>query len=510
MLAQAISCGISGAEGVMVSVEVFLSGGLVSFEIVGLPSAAVKECRDRVRAALTVSGFKMPVSRIVCNLAPADVRKEGTSYELAIAVALLCAKNTTLPKSLSDTLLLGELSLDGKLQSVRGVLPMVIAARKQGVTRVVLPNDNAKEIASMEDVEIYPASDLRAVYEHITGENPLPRQAHIPYEQMMESYVPSVDLREVKGQALARKALEVAAAGGHNMLMVGVPGSGKSMLAKCLQGILPPMTYEEALETTRIYSAAGELPRGSGLIVTRPFRSPHHSASMPALIGGGASAKPGEVSLAHNGVLYLDELPEFDRRTLEALRQPLEDGQIMITRAAVQARYPSGCMLVCSMNPCPCGHHGSLVKECRCTPAEIKRYLDRISGPLLDRIDLQIEMDAVSIGEIEQTQPQEDSQTVRMRVIAARERQRRRYEGAAIHNNSQLTQQGVSQYCVMDAAAKNLLTQAAERFHISMRTYSRLKKVALTIADLHKHDQITASDMALAIQLRNLSGQYWR
>lgn len=510
MLAHAISCGISGADGVMVDVEVFLSGGLVSFEIVGLPSAAVKECRDRVRAALTVSGYKMPISRIVCNLAPADVRKEGTSFELAIAVALLAAQGGEEVPSLKDTLLLGELSLDGRLQGVRGVLPMVITARKRGITRVVLPRANAREIACMEDLEVYPADDLRGVFEHVTGEKPLERQEHIPYDEAESVNEIQDDIREVKGQAMARKALEIAAAGGHNMLMVGVPGSGKSMLAKCLSGILPPMTYEESLQTTRVYSAAGELPEGAGLMTLRPFRSPHHSASMPALIGGGATARPGEVSLAHNGVLYLDELPEFDRRTLEALRQPLEDGYIHITRASVQARYPSQCMLVCAMNPCPCGNHGSRVKECRCTSTEIKRYLDRISGPLLDRIDIQVEMDAVTAEEIDKLEKQEDSATVAARVRAARERQHKRYIGTHIQSNSQLTQKGVMQYCDMDAAAKKLLMQAVERFHISMRTYGRLHKVALTISDINGHDRIAPEDMALAVQLRNLGGQYWR
>lgn len=343
----------------------------------------------------------------------------------------------------------------------------------------------------------------------MTGEKPLTLQPKMDFNELQRAAVIRNDLKYVKGQPVARQALEVAAAGGHNLLMVGIPGSGKTMLARCLPGILPPMTYEEALETTLIHSAAGELPENSGLMTVRPFRTPHHNISMPAMIGGGARVKPGEVSLAHNGVLFLDELPEFQRPTLEALRQPLEDGFVTITRVSGQSRYLSGCMLVAGMNPCPCGFFGSKKKPCTCSAAEIKRYLGKISGPLLDRIDMQIEMDAVSVEEIENAQEQEDSATVRARVLKARQLQQERYRELKIFCNAQLHQEGLERYCRMTKEAKQLLLSAVDRFSISMRAYGRIQKVARTIADLAGHEQIEISDVAKAIQFRNLEGRFW-
>ena len=510
MLAKTISGGLEGVNGFLVDVEACINNGMIGFDIVGLPSVAVKESRDRIRAALTNSGCPWPMKKLTVNLAPADVRKEGTSLELAIAISLLAAQKPEQYPTLRTTFLLGELTLHGDLMPIRGVLSMVLAARENGIREVVLPAGNAREVQCLGDVRIYPANTLRQVIDHLTGQTLIAAQQQIPYDQLLGEQAPENDLKFVRGQKIARKALEVAAAGGHNLIMVGVPGSGKTMLARCLPGILPPLSYEEALETTCIHSAAGELKREAGLMTERPFRSPHHNASLPAIIGGGTKAKPGEVSLAHNGVLFLDELPEYQRQTLEALRQPLEDGYVNVTRVSGQARYQSRCMLVAGMNPCPCGNHGSKTKTCRCKPYEIQRYLARISGPLLDRIDLQVEMDAVSIDEIEQGEPQEDSRTVQRRVLAARERQLQRYKGEHYFCNANLSQEGVEKYCRMSAEANALLHRAVEQFHISMRAYGRIRKVARTLADLAGRELLEVQDVAQAIQLRNLDGQYWR
>jgi len=510
MLARTISGGLEGVNGFLVDVEACINNGMIGFDVVGLPSVAVKESRDRIRAAITNSGFPWPMKKLTVNLAPADIRKEGTSLELAIAISLLEAQKPEQFSMLTETLLLGELTLHGELLPIRGVLSMVLAARAGGVKAVVLPADNAREVQCLGDINIYPAGTLKQVVDHLTGQTAIPSQEQMPYNQLVAEQKLENDLKFVKGQKIARKALEVAAAGGHNLLMVGVPGSGKTMLARCLPGILPPLSYEEALETTCIHSASGELKREAGLMTERPFRSPHHNASLPSIIGGGAKAKPGEVSLAHNGVLFLDELPEYQRQTLEALRQPLEDGYVNVTRISGQARYQSRCMLVAGMNPCPCGNHGSKTKPCRCKPFEIQRYLARISGPLLDRIDLQVEMDAVSIDEIEQSEAQEDSHTIQQRVLTARKRQLERYKDEHYYCNANLSQEGVEKYCILSPEANALLHRAVEQFHISMRAYGRIRKVARTLADLAGREKLEVQDVAQAIQLRNLDGQYWR
>ncbi|MBQ7455948.1 MAG: YifB family Mg chelatase-like AAA ATPase, partial [Clostridia bacterium] len=400
MLARTCCFALQGVEGVPVTVEAYVSGGQPTFTMVGLPDAAVRESRDRVFAALKNNGFTAPMGRVTVNLSPADVRKEGAAFDLPIAVAIVLATRQSRPIDAEKILLMGELALDGRLVPVRGALSLVISAHEHGIREVVLPADNAREVQAVQGMRVYPAHTLYEAVMHLSGSAPLLAQTQKTYEECLQERTVSCDMASVRGQAGARRALEVAAAGGHNMLMVGVPGSGKTMLARCLPGILPQMTMEEAFETTRIHSVAGLLPPGAGLLTERPFRTPHHSASMPSLVGGGVNAMPGEISLAHNGVLFLDELPEYSRTALEALRQPLEDGVCTVTRVRAHTQYLSRCMLVASMNPCPCGYYGSTVRQCRCGSSEIRRYLDRISGPLLDRIDIHIEVDAVPIEEI--------------------------------------------------------------------------------------------------------------
>ncbi len=510
MLARALGYGLNGVTGFAVTVEVYAANGVPSLEIIGLPDASVKESRDRVSAAITNSGFTMPVARLTVNLAPADVRKEGPAFDLPIACSVLAATRQLPDMDMSKTLMIGELLLDGTLQPVRGALPMVIAASENGICDIILPEGNAEEVACIQGIRVYPARNLYQVVRHLQGIEHIPVQIQRTYQEILHDSKPLMDLNQVQGQLGARRALEVAAAGGHNMLMVGVPGSGKTMLARCLPGILPPLTFEEALETTRIHSIAGKLQPGAGLMATRPFSAPHHSASVASLIGGGTNAMPGAVSLSHNGVLFLDELPEFSRQALEALRQPLEDGMVSVTRVHNQAQYQSSFMLVASMNPCPCGYYGSKTRQCRCSQNEIRRYLDRVSGPLLDRIDIQIEVDAVPVREINQHRPTESSATVAERVRKAREIQQQRYRGEKIHCNAQLDARMSRRYCALDSNAETLLHMAVERMGMSMRAYGRVLKVARTIADLRGDPQIITQDVAEAIQFRELDQKYWR
>lgn len=509
MLARTLSYGLSGVNGFAVKVEVYAANGMPALEIIGLPDASVKESRDRVSAAIVNSGFAMPISRLTVNLAPADMKKEGPAFDLPIAVAILMASNQLEPMDMSHTLLLGELSLDGTLQPVRGALPMVISASEQGVTDVILPTGNAEEVACIQGIRVYPAKSLRAAVMHLKGRERIPAQQQRAYQDIVQSAVCMMDMAQVQGQTGARRALEVAAAGGHNMLMIGVPGSGKTMLARCLPGILPPLTFEEALETTRIHSIAGKLRPGDGLMANRPFCAPHHSASVASLIGGGSNARPGEVSMAHNGVLFMDELPEFSRNALEALRQPLEDGVVSVTRVQNQAQYQSSFMLVASMNPCPCGYFGSKQKACRCSKHEIRRYLDRVSGPLLDRIDIQIEVDAVPVKEISTGGAGESSAVVGERVRRAREIQQQRYVADGIHCNAQLDARLSRKHCPMTDEASAVLHLAVERMGMSMRAYGRVIKVARTIADLAGSEVIQMEHVAEAIQYRELDGKYW-
>lgn len=510
MLARTLSYGLSGVSGFRVLVEVYAANGLPALEIIGLPDASIKESRDRVSAAIANSGFAMPLAKLIVNLAPADVRKEGPSFDLPIAISIMAATRQLPEPDLSNTLMIGELSLDGSLQPIKGALPMVISASENGIQNVILPEGNAAEVACIQHINVYPARSLAQVVNHLRGREPILPQEQRSYQEILSTARPMVDMSQVQGQAGARRAIEVAAAGGHNMIMVGVPGSGKTMLARCIPGILPPLTFQEALETTRIHSIAGKLEPGAGLMVERPFSAPHHSASVASLIGGGSNAMPGAVSLSHNGVLFLDELPEFSRQALEALRQPLEDGFVSVTRVRSQAQYQSSFMLVASMNPCPCGYYGSKTRKCRCNQNEIRRYLDRVSGPLLDRIDIQIEVDAVPVREINQNKPAESSAEVAVRVRKAREIQQKRYLGEGIHCNAQLDSRLMKKYCVLSPDATSLLHMAVDRMGMSMRAYGRVLKVARTIADLRGDPQIDIKDVAEAVQFRELDQKYWR
>ena len=512
-MAKTLSFGVNGVNGYPVHVEVFGINGIPGIEIIGLPDASVRESRDRVNAAIINSGKQMPPRRITINLAPADMKKEGPSFDLPIAVGVLIANREIIPDPDIRTekiAMFGELSLDGHVQPIAGALPMVISAKENGIRDVILPEKNAREAACIEGMNIMPVAHLRQVIDFLEGSERIEKQEQITFDSLKSEIIAAPDMAQIKGQGGAKRALEVAAAGGHNMLMIGVPGSGKTMLARCLPGILPPLSFEEALETTRIHSISGKLPPNSGLMVMRPFCAPHHNASVASLIGGGQDAKPGEVSLAHNGVLFLDELPEFSRVALEALRQPLEDGTVNVARVKKQAQYQSSFMLIAAMNPCPCGFYGSARKVCRCTPQEIRRYLDRISGPLLDRIDLQIEVDAVPVQEINASAPAEPSAAVAARVNAARMIQLERYRGTGKHCNAQLNNEEVKRYCTPDAAGVQLLNAAMDAMHLSMRGYQRILKVARTIADLDHAEQTGSAHIAEAIQYRELDQKYWR